>query len=533
MASDNNGREGGGIVGGLHVGQAVLHLASMYSRPLQVVEETVQNAIDAGAKHIRIEVRKDQILCIDDGKGETEEGIIARVQRIAHPKKTDQIGHKGIGNLAGLSIGWRVSITTRPAPSYNSGRKAKRYFTVILDREGLEEMEDELILGGGRETPDFKPQSKFGFKVDFHVSTVYRAEGVSKPAMRQLQDLAAIARHLEGKFAPHILEKKIQICVSNGAKEVEVKPTVFPGDPIVTKYVTEYGEVEFEMYVSPKVSRQLGVSVLHGKTADSIYSLPIAPFLDLGPAIREVMTSGYVHGMIRVPFCTLTADRDEFVLDEELEAFWEVLDEWAKTIGQQLLNEIHQDRRDLRIAKVLLNALGKVEKLLKGDPDLAKLFKGLVTAGHARSNGKPETEEARSKPYAPRNPKEDVEEKESPGKQKERKGLTHSSLRNAGGSRRRVVGKQSGIQVDYRVPGPEESRNWRVKREGEIFVFNAVHPDWQAVEGDEGAHTSYVLHLLLKEVSLVEAGDLVPDHEAFDFAFEEYYLSRLIQTFLS
>ena len=97
------------------------------------------------------------------------------------------------------------------------------------------------------------------------------------------------------------------------------------------------------------------------------------------------------------------------------------------------------------------------------------------------------------------------------------------------GSRRRAVGRQSGIQVDYRVPRPDESRNWRIKREGDVFVFNATHDDWAAAEADEAKHTAYVLHLLLKEIAFAEVGELVGDKEAFDLVFEDYYLKRLMQ----
>ncbi|MGZ3450768.1 MAG: DNA mismatch repair endonuclease MutL [Polyangiales bacterium] len=94
-------------------------------RPASVVKELVENALDAGARTVRVEIDGgglDRILVVDDGHGMDREGALMALQRHATSKIAafDDLYHlstfgfrgEAIPSIAAVS---RAKITTRPA----------------------------------------------------------------------------------------------------------------------------------------------------------------------------------------------------------------------------------------------------------------------------------------------------------------------------------------------------------------------------------------------------------------------------------
>ena len=55
-------------------------------RPANVIKELVENAVDAGASHIVVEVSEDYIKVVDDGHGMNKEDIELSILRHATSK---------------------------------------------------------------------------------------------------------------------------------------------------------------------------------------------------------------------------------------------------------------------------------------------------------------------------------------------------------------------------------------------------------------------------------------------------------------
>lgn len=520
----------GNIAVGFHYGRTLLHLADSYARPTQVILELIQNAIDAGAKNIYLKVvagrasRQRIIYCADDGAGASFEELEQRFQRISEQQKTGKIGHKGIGNLASLAIAEGFSLTTRPGGPLAT---RERYFTIKLSRTGLEEMAEGVTLPYLRETKEFRPGAEHKLATDFGISTLLIVQGVRQAALRQLADASTIAQTIENRFAPQILERKIRIWVDAGGHRLLVQPAAFPGTPETTEIETLSGTVRFEIFVGTKPVKTPKLAVIHGKTPEEQYAIPFGPFLEISPAVREVFNSGLLQGNVYVPFCRLTPDREEFEYDDELSAFWEALETYAKLYGRKILERISEEKRDVKIAQVLLGALRRLEKFLAGHrEEFIPLFRGQVSEGHFGAENGELAEPLRSVEPTRRGPRQPGEPR--PGPKSEQKRRIHSGVTDSG-SRRRVYNRQLGIQVEYRDPRPEEGRDWLSKREGSKIILNSLNPLWQAVESDSQAHTQYCFLLMLKELILAPQ-DEGPAKEFFNDTFEHNYMPALVET---
>lgn len=508
---------------GFHYGRTLLHLADTYARPLQVILEMIQNAIDAEATSILVKIdgRRKLIFCADDGKGEDFEGIQARFQHISEQQKQGKMGHKGIGNLASLAISGGFLLTSRPRLPFSR----ERYFTFELSREGLEGMADKVILGCKRQPKDFRPGSAYKLGTDFAISTLIIARNVNNTALRQLKDAVTIAQAIEGRFAPQILDKKIRVFIEAGSQRILAEPAAFPGEPQIAAIQTGYGTVRFVIYLNTKPVKKPRLSVVHGKTKAEQSALPLYRDLLVEDAAKEVFESGYFQGDIYVPFGTLAPNRLEFIHDPELADLWGALGEYARSYGRPLLQRIAEEKKESKTQHVLLSALKKLEQYLAKHPDLRTLFKGLVSEGHFEAEDGSEKGKGRTHPSTKRAPRQRQDEQREPPS-REQKGRTHSIVINSGSQRRAIRG-QIGIQVTWRDPNPEEGRDWCSKREGSVIVFNSLHPFWQRVEPNPEAHTSYCYYLLAKEVCLTS---LHPESQAsFNECFENSYLPVLVE----
>ena len=105
----------------LHIGRALLQVASAYPTLRKVIAEATQNALDANASKIIIDVNlKDrQVTIQDNGDGVSEEAFNEAIQMICESRKllgTDQkkLGRFGIGLIAGLGKCKEFCFISRP-----------------------------------------------------------------------------------------------------------------------------------------------------------------------------------------------------------------------------------------------------------------------------------------------------------------------------------------------------------------------------------------------------------------------------------
>jgi hypothetical protein len=86
----------------------------LYTNPLDCIREYVQNAVDAGAKHVNIRITGNGVTIHDTGQGMDEEQLkAARKFGISAKDLAHHVGFRGIGIYSGYDLSNRLIITTK------------------------------------------------------------------------------------------------------------------------------------------------------------------------------------------------------------------------------------------------------------------------------------------------------------------------------------------------------------------------------------------------------------------------------------
>jgi len=105
-------------VGRGHIGAEVLEIISgaLYTNPLHVIREYIQNAVDGGASEVHIDVREQEIVISDNGRGMGLQDLDdARKIAISRKSRDAEIGFRGIGIYSSFSVCDRLEVVTRTA----------------------------------------------------------------------------------------------------------------------------------------------------------------------------------------------------------------------------------------------------------------------------------------------------------------------------------------------------------------------------------------------------------------------------------
>jgi hypothetical protein len=330
----------------------------LYARSLELVRELVNNAYDADAAEVSVQVGDDEVVVQDDGLGMDRDGLLRyfqvgvpdkRENPISPRLKRHRIGQFGIGKFASLAACRRFEVLTR-----RGGFSAR----VVFDRDEWERGEGDWQL-----PMEVDPQP------------VRRRDGttVRLTKLTKRLDPNAIREHLVESVPLKAPEFAVYV---NGLKLV---PRSLAGRRIPFLEGTPFGVVNGEAVILPAsraAADSLGLEV-------KVRGVTVRRELFGMQAWGKLVTR--VRGEVNADFLPLTADRSNFVVDSsEYAAFLEAMGKVMAEV-ETALRQIALRKEDRVARRAVLEALDRIETALRRHPDLSPF--GAIPIGEEVEGG--------------------------------------------------------------------------------------------------------------------------------------------------
>lgn len=446
----------------------------LYTESVELIRELVNNAYDADAMEVRVEITPEKIVIRDNGTGMDLEGlkqyfIIGSDEKVIHSRSPKfgrvRVGQFGIGKFASLAAASRFEVITQHKDFAAS---------VVFDKKAWEEAKDKWHLPLKILNPD--PERGDGTTVVLsQLSKSFEIEDVERKLMEGVPLRAP-------DFAVYLNKRRIY-------------PRSLIGQRIPVLEGSKYGLVSGEIVITPKSKasmKDLGIDIkVRGVTVKK----------DLFGMETWGRTVARIKGELNADFLPITSDRTNFITDsDEYQEFFKVMEKIVGIIKKTLGKEA--DRREERKAsRVVKEALQRIHKALSQNPDLspfgpipygeeAKLGEGAV----AEEKMKKEKKEAEIKPSMG-----NEEKKPSRKKKKRRHPLVKRITPNAIVRRMRMGTESVSVCLDFfGESGPE------CFSEGNVVYINRDHPLYKRESRKAATYTMYIARLITQEISIMK-----------------------------
>jgi hypothetical protein len=468
----------------------------LYAESVELLRELVNNAYDADATEVRVEVSPEKIVVEDNGTGMDLAGleqyfVIGSDEKVVHSRSPrfgrPRIGQFGIGKFASLSAASRFELLTRHKDF------AAR---AVFDKKAWEDAKDEWQIPCEVLAPD--PE---------------RSDGTT-----------VILSELSKSFAVEDVERKLMESVPLKAPDFAVYvnghrlyPRSIVGRRLPLLEGTKFGPVTGEIIITPKSGadfKDLGIEV---KVKGATVKKDLFGMETWGKAVARV------KGEICADFLPVTSDRSSFVVDSpQYQEFLKIMEKVVGVIGRALGKEA--DRSEQRRAgRAVTEALQRIHKALARNPDLSpfgpvaygdvgeedEAGTGAVLGLKPKTRQEPEiapAEEAAAGPQAGERAEAgeggagaEKTAEPPPKRKKRRHPLVKRVTPNAIVRRMRMGTESVSVCLDYfGVAGPESFS------EGNVVYINRDHPLFQRESRKAAAQTMYIARLVTQEISLMK-----------------------------
>ena len=445
----------------------------LYTESVELLRELVNNAYDADATDVHVEITSETITIQDNGIGMDLDGlkqyfIIGSDEKVIHSRSPKfgrvRIGQFGIGKFASLAAAACFEVITQHKDF------AAR---VIFDKHAWEETTDTWHLPLEILAPD--PE---------------RGDGTT-----------VVLSKLSKSFDYEEVEKKLIEGVPLKAPDFRVYlngrrllPRSIVGQRIPILEGCKYGPIIGEIIITPSSmasTTDLGVEI---KVKGSTVKRDLFGMETWGKAVARI------KGEISADFLPITSDRSNFVTDsEEYQAFLKVMEKIISIIKKTLGKEADR-RSDRRASRAVREALQRIHKSLAQNPDLSPF--GPIPYGEAggvggaavtaKRDGKDDkdTEITAQKKGKELTPKK---------KKKRRHPLVKKITPNAIVRRMRMGDSSVSVCLDFfGESGPE------CFSEGNVVYINRDHPLYKRESQKAITYTMYIARLLTQEISLMK-----------------------------
>jgi hypothetical protein len=444
----------------------------LYTESVELLRELVNNAYDADATDVHVEITSEKITIQDNGMGMDLDGlkqyfIIGSDEKIIHSRSPKfgrvRIGQFGIGKFASLAAADCFEVFTQ-----HKDFAAK----VTFDKYAWEETKDTWHLPLDILTPD--PE---------------RGDGTT-----------VVLSRLSKSFDFEEVEKKLIEGVPLKAPDFNVYlngrrllPRSIIGQRIPILEACKYGPITGEIIITPSSmasTKDLGVEV---KVKGSTVKRDLFGMETWGKAVARI------KGEISADFLPITSDRSNFVTDsEEYQAFLKVMEKIVSIIKKTLGKEADR-KSDRRASRAVREALQRIHKSLARNPDLSPF--GPIPYGEAGGvGGGAVTEKGKGKGQKESEIIAEKKENEPrPKTKKKRHPLVKKITPNAIVRRMRMGDSSVSVCIDFfGESGPE------CFSEGNVVYINRDHPLFQRESQKAATYIMYIARLLTQEISLMK-----------------------------
>ncbi|MFW6159760.1 MAG: ATP-binding protein [Acidobacteriota bacterium] len=444
----------------------------LYTESVELLRELVNNAYDADATKVYVDISPDKVEIRDNGTGMDMEGlkqyfVIGSGEKLVHSRSPrfgrPRIGQFGIGKFASLAAAARFDVITQ-----SKGFAAR----VVFDKRSWEDSKDKWSLPLEILEPDSE-----------------RGDGTT-----------VILTHLSKSFDIEDVEKKLIEGVPLKAPHFEVYlnrrrlyPRSLSGRRIPVLEGTEFGPVTGEVIIVPASMtsmQELGIDI---KVKGVTVKKALFGMETWGKVISRV------RGEINADFLPITSDRTNFVIDSpEYRAFIKVMEKIMAAIKKTLGREA--DRRDDRRAgRTIKEALNRIHRSLALNPDLSPF--GPIPYGDDQDMGSgavfsgKKGEEKKSQEVEVK-PAKAV--KKPIRKKKRRHPMVKKITPNAIVRRMRMGENSVSVCLDFfGESGPE------CFSEGNVVYINRDHPLFKRESKKAVTYVMYIARLITQEISLM------------------------------
>ncbi|MFQ5722557.1 MAG: ATP-binding protein [Candidatus Aminicenantales bacterium] len=445
----------------------------LYTESIELLRELVNNAYDADATEVHVEITPERIMVKDNGTGMDLEGlkqyfIIGSEEKVIHSRSPKlgrvRIGQFGIGKFASLAAASRFEVITQHKDF------AAR---VVFDKEAWQQAKDKWHLPCEILEPD--PERGNGTTVILsQLSKSFELEEVEKKLMEGVPLRAP-------EFAVYVNHRRLL-------------PRSLVGQRIPILEGTKYGVVSGEVVITPQSMasfKDLGIEV---KVKGATVKRALFGMETWGKAIARI------KGEINADFLPITSDRSSFITDsEEYREFLRVMEKIVSIIKKTLGKEA--DRREERKAsRVVKEALQRIHKALARNPDLSPF--GPIPYGEESDFGSGAVAEGKKKEEKEAEIKAEQETRIKPPAQKRKKRrhpLVKRITPNAIVRRMRMGESSVSVCLDFfGTSGPE------CFSEGNVVYINRDHPLYRRESRKAATYTMYIARLITQEISMMK-----------------------------
>ncbi|MFQ6617500.1 MAG: ATP-binding protein [Fidelibacterota bacterium] len=467
----------------------------LYSESIELIRELINNAYDADATKVDVEISESRVAISDDGEGMDLEGLkqyfnIGSPEKLYHPRspkfKRERIGQFGIGKFASLSAAKGFEVCTQ------KGNFAAK---VIFDkdkwrRSGASWSIPMELIPPDKERGDGTTVILFWLSKRFDLNDVERRiiEGVPLRAPN---------------FSVFL----------NGYR---ITPRSLTGHRIPVLEGTKYGLISGEIVIVPQSAASIDDLGIDVKVKGVTIKREFFGMESWGKAVARV------KGEIHADFLPVTTDRSGFIEDsEEYRNFSRSMNKVMEEI-KNVYARLSKKTENRKVSRALNEAIKRVYKALALNPDyspfgalpLAEMEADLGEPGFLKKKKEKQKQaeliesEEREEEEGEKAPKEKLEEevKKAPEdefveKIKRKKSPSLKKLTPTAVIKKVKFGKL-GVSccIDhFGVEGPE------CFTEGTVIFINRDHPLYQRESKKAASHTMYIARLLTQEISLMKS----------------------------